>query len=108
MAQRRRSNFANSPTGLLVLWNSVPHSWLRTASEEEMRTAGRLMWEQAAPEVRAWALDLSRRVRNEADSARVLEGVRAVVGALCALHDRELALRAASSEGGGPTAGEDA
>ena len=108
MAQRRRSNFENSPTGLLVLWNSVPHSWLRTASEEERRTAGRLMWEQAAPEIRAWSLDLSRRIRNEADSARVMEGVRAVVGALRALHDEVLASRAARTERGGPIAGEDA
>lgn len=87
MAQRRRSTFENSPTGVLVLFASVAQSWLRQATEDEVRTAGRLLWEMSPPSVRAWALSVSRSVRQELDTDRVMHGIRLLVQHLRELHD---------------------
>ena len=98
MAQRRRSNYGNSPTGLLVLFASVANPWLRTAAEDERRTAGRLLWGEAAPAVQEWALQLSRRLRNDADTARLLAGIELLVSTLGDLNDAMAAATARPGE----------
>lgn len=79
MSQRRRSTWFDSPSGLLVLVETVRNPWLAAASEDEQRTAGRLLWNEAHPDVRTWALSVSRRLRNEPDTARLLLGIRVLM-----------------------------
>ena len=58
-----------------MLLKTVKSPWSADASEEERRAAGRLLWNDAAPAMREWALRVSRRLRNEEYTARLLLGI---------------------------------
>ena len=84
MAQRRRSCFENSPTGVLLLFAEFENPWLRNAAEDERRAAGRILWNSVPEEMRSWALRVSRAVRQEPDTARLWVGVRILAEAALA------------------------